>query len=80
MIYPILWIENNTSKLIKLIDGWDNEEIISMGFTKPEAVNEVFFALLTAFLDQYCRGYDNGYDDAIDDMLDEDENGDIDLL
>lgn len=80
MIYPALWIENNTSKLIKLIDGWDNEEIISMGFTEPEAVNEVFFTLLTAFLDQYGRGYDNGYDDATDDMLDEEENGDIDLL
>ena len=80
MIYPTLWIENSTSKLIKLIDGWDNEEIISMGFAEPNAVDEVFFTLLTAFLDQYGRGYDNGYDDAIDDMLDEDENGDIDLL
>ena len=80
MIYPTLWIENNVSKLIKLTDGYDNEEIMSMGFEEPESVEEIFFTLLTAFLDQYGRGYDNGYDDAIDDMADEEENGDIDLI
>ena len=80
MIYPTLWIENSTSKLIKLIDGWDNEEIISIGFAGPNTVDEVFFTLLATFLDQYSRGYDDGYEDAIDDMTNEEENGDIDLL
>lgn len=79
MIYPTLWIENGTSKLIKLIDGWDNGEIVSMDFLEPESVEKAFFTLLTAFLDQYGRGYDNGYDDAIDDMLDDDET-DINLI
>lgn len=80
MIYPTLHINQEENNIEYIDTTFDNNPFLITSIPSPEEAIEVWFDLLTAFVNQYCLGYDMGYDDALSDMdgdIDEEEQGDI---
>lgn len=71
MVYPVLKI-NQDSYQIEFVNS-QGEHDVSVE-VEPIGAPELFYDLLTLFLDQYNCGYDTGYTNAVDDCL-EDEEG-----
>lgn len=71
MVYPILEIDANNNHLIHIYDtDFEDTPILSFGELSSKTP-EVFYYLLSLFLNQHSYGYEEGYKEGYNDCFED---------